>query len=148
MSNFFSKTAIISKLSSIEVSSRGTHTFIGNNTVIDDFVKIKHVGGDKDIRIGDNVSINSGIVIYSGNGVFIGNNTLIGPNCSITPVNHNFKGLDKLIVEQGFQTSKGGIIIEDNVWIGSSVVILDGAIIQSQIFPLPINSKKVRISYF
>ena len=70
------------------------------------------------------------MAIYSGNGVFIGNNTLIGPNCSITPVNHNFKGLDKLIVEQGFQTSKGGIIIEDNFWIGSSVVILDGAIIQ------------------
>ncbi len=85
MANYFSKTAKISQLSSIEISTRGTDTTIGENTVIDDFVKIKHVGGNGSIFIGNNCFINSCTVLYSGNGILIGNNVLIGPNCSITP---------------------------------------------------------------
>ena len=130
MANYFSKTAKISQLSSIEISTRGTDTTIGENTVIDDFVKIKHVGGNGSIFIGNNCFINSCTVLYSGNGILIGNNVLIGPNCSITPVNHEFKDKNKLIISQGFTHSKGGIIIEDDVWIGSNVVILDESIIK------------------
>jgi len=124
------KSAIISKLCSIEVSSRGSDTVIGPASRIDDFVKIKHVGGVGHVIIGSNSHINSGSVIYSGNGVAIGNNVLIGPNCSITPTNHSFKDRDTLICEQGFLESKGGIIIENDVWVGSNVVILDGAVIR------------------
>jgi virginiamycin A acetyltransferase len=130
MANFFNSTSKISRLSSIEVSNKETNTIIGSDTVIDDFVKIKHVGGIGDITIGEVCFINSGCVLYSGNGINIGNNVLIGPNCSITPVNHKFIDKNVLIIEQGFQDSKGGIIIEDDVWIGSNVVILDGAIIR------------------
>ncbi|MDQ7047721.1 MAG: acyltransferase [Sulfurovum sp.] len=120
----------MSKLASIEISSRGSDTRIGANSVIDDFVKIKHVGGIGGITIGEKVYINSGCVLYSGNGLKIGNHVLIGPNCSITPVNHSFMNKDTLIVEQGFMESKGGVIIEDDVWIGSNVTVLDGAIIR------------------
>jgi virginiamycin A acetyltransferase len=130
MSNLFHDTAVISKLSSIDISLRGTNTYIGANSVIDDFVKIKHVGGDKDIIIGDNVYINSGTVLYSGNGIVIGNNVLIGPNCNLTPVNHNFFKRDQLIRLQGFLPSKGGITIEEDVWIGANVTILDGSVIR------------------
>lgn len=130
MANFFHKDSKVSKLASIEVSNKGTDTSIGAFSVIDDFVKIKHVGGTGAINIGDSVYINSGCVLYSGNGITIGNNVLIGPNCSITPVNHSFKDKSRAIIEQGFAESKGGVIIEDDVWIGSNVVILDGAIIR------------------
>lgn len=130
MANIFSDRCKISDFTSIEVSSRGTDTIIGDNTVIDDFVKIKHVGGQGNIKIGKNCFINSGCVLYSGNGIKIGDNVLIGPNCSITPVNHEFKSKSIFISEQGFKPSKGGIIIEDDVWIGANVVILDGAIIK------------------
>lgn len=130
MANFFSEKVKISKLASIEVSSRGTNTTIGDYSEIDDFVKIKHVGGIGSIEIGNNCFINSGCVLYSGNGIKIGDNVLIGPNCSITPVNHEFVLKDKLIIEQGFKPSRGGIMIEDDVWIGANVVILDGAIIK------------------
>ncbi len=130
MANFFHINSKISKLSSIEISSQGTSTSIGAYSVIDDFVKIKHVGGTKGIEIGEKVYINSGCVLYSGNGIVIGNNVLIGPNCSLTPVNHSFKDRDRAITEQGFAKSKGGIIIEDDVWIGANVVILDGSIIR------------------
>ena len=127
MSNFFHESAKIANNVIIEISSRGTDTFIGSETVIDDYVKIKHVGGSGNIIIGNNVFLNSFTIIYSGNGVTIGNNTAIGPNCSIVPINHNYQEKDKLICEQRFAPSKGGIIIEDDVWIGAGVTILDGA---------------------
>ena len=44
--------------------------------------------------------------------------------------NHEFSDRGKLIMEQGFQPSRGGIIIEDDVWIGANAVILDGAILR------------------
>lgn len=127
MANFFHETAKVSERSVIEISSRGTNTTVGKNSVIDDFVKIKHVGGEGSIVIGDHVFLNSFTVIYSGNGVSIGNNTAIGPNCSIVPINHKFDEKDRLISEQRFAPSKGGIIIEEDVWIGAGVTILDGA---------------------
>ncbi len=129
MANIFHHTSKISSLSSIEVSSKGTHTYIGENSVIDDFVKIKHVGGCGDIVLGDYVYINSGCVLYSGNGIKIGSHVLIGPNCSIVPVNHEFHNPNVLIRLQGFAASKGGIVIEDDVWLGANVTILDGTFI-------------------
>jgi len=130
MANLFHCNCKISKLASIDISNRGTDTIVGELSVIDDFVKIKHVGGEGNIIIGKNSYINSGTVLYSGNGINIGNNVLIGPNCSITPVNHRFKDKDILICKQGFENSRGGIVIEDDVWIGANVVILDGAVIR------------------
>lgn len=130
MANIFHDTVIIGPLADIELSSRGTDTIVGKNCRIDNFVKIKHVGGEGHVRIGNNVYLNSGTVIYSGNGVSIGNDVLIGPNCSLVPTNHNFHDLNIPIRLQGFLESRGGIIIEDNVWIGAGVTILDGTIIR------------------
>jgi virginiamycin A acetyltransferase len=97
---------------------------------IDSFVKIKSVGGTGDIFIGDNTFINSGVVIYSGNGVCIGKNVLISANCTFAPVNHEYRSKNKKIVDQRFMTSKGGIIVKDDVWIGANSVILDGSVIE------------------
>ncbi|MBI2966882.1 MAG: acyltransferase [Bacteroidetes bacterium] len=130
MANKFHPTCTIGKWCSIEVSSRGTDTSIGANSVLDDFVKIKHVGGIGNIEIGQFVYINSGTVLYSGNGIKIGNNVLIGPNCNLMPVNHQYSNPERIIRSQGFQPSRGGIIIEDDVWLGANVTLLDGAIIR------------------
>lgn len=126
MANHIHQSAFISKYAVIETSTKGTELSIGESCVIDDFVKIKHVGGDGNIDIGQNVYINSGTVIYSGNGVTIGNDVLMGPNCSLVPVNHEYVKRDTLVRKQGFKDSKGGIIIEDDVWLGAGVVVVDG----------------------
>lgn len=124
-----SNNAKISELADIEDSVFGSCIIIEEGVMIDSFVKIKPVGGRGDIHIGKNSYINSGVVIYSGNGVDIGENVLIAANCTLAPVNHHYKSKSRKIVEQGFQPNRGGIKIEDDVWIGANVVILDGSIL-------------------
>lgn len=123
-------TARISSLADIEESTRGTLIAIGENSVIDSFVKIKPAGGSGDVVIGKNVVINSGCVIYTGNGLVIHDNVAIAANCVLAPVNHAYERKDMLIRDQRFKPSRGGILIEEDVWIGAGCVLLDGAILR------------------
>lgn len=122
--------AWVSPLADIEDSVRGTRILIGARSHIDSFVKIKPAGGIGDLVIGNGCTINSGCVFYSGNGVRLGNGVAVAANCTFAPVNHEFHRRDKDICSQGFRPSKGGIIIEDDVWIGANCVILDGSILR------------------
>ena len=122
-------TAKISPLADIERSVRGTKIQIGARTLIDSFVKIKPVGGMGECIIGDDCAVNSGTVIYTGNGVHIANSVAIAANCTLAATNHAFDDLTRLIREQGFSHSRGGIVIEEDVWLGANVVVLDGAVI-------------------
>ena len=120
----------ISTLADIEGSIRGNILEVADGVTIDSFVKIKFAGGNGNVYIGKHTTINSGVVIYSGNGVKIGENVAIAANCTLAPVNHEYKSAYKKIIDQGFSVSKGGIVIEDDVWIGANCVILDGAILR------------------
>lgn len=122
--------ARVSPLADIEDSLRGTQITVGNHSVIDSFVKIKPVGGSGDLLIGKYSVINSGCVLYTGNGIRIGNYVAIAANCTFAPVNHAHKEKGRRIREQGFMPSRGGIIVEDDVWIGANCVLLDGAILR------------------
>jgi len=125
-----SEQARISPLADIEDSVKGSKVIIEEHVTIDAFVKIKPAGGSGDITIGAGSYINSGTVIYSGNGIRIGSQVLIAANCTLAPTNHEYASRSQRIIEQRFRPSKGGIIIEDDVWIGVNTVILDGAIIR------------------
>ncbi|MFC3068735.1 acyltransferase [Phenylobacterium soli] len=123
-------TAKVSPLADIEDSVRGTLIRVGPNTVIDSFVKIKPAGGMGDVVIGADCAINSGTVIYTGNGVRIGDAVAIAANCTFAPTNHAIADRTKRIRDQGFMPSRGGILVEDDVWIGSNCVLLDGAVVR------------------
>jgi virginiamycin A acetyltransferase len=123
-------TARISHLADIEASTRGTRIVIGAHSVLDSFVKIKPAGGAGNVVLGARVTINSGCVIYTGNGLEIGDDVSIAANCVFAPVNHEYKDKSRKIRDQRFQPSRGGIIIEDDVWIGASCVVLDGTKIE------------------
>ena len=125
-----SEQARISPLADIEDSVRGSKIVIEAGAVIDSFVKIKPAGGTGDFRLGEGSQLNSGVVIYTGNGIEIGKNVLVAANCTLAPTNHAYRSKDKTIREQRFLPSKGGILIEDDVWIGANCVILDGAVIR------------------
>lgn len=122
--------ARVSALADIEGSVRGTRIVVGPHSVIDSFVKIKPAGGSGDVEIGHHSVINSGCVLYTGNGIRIGNYVSIAANCTFAPTNHAYHDMHRLIQEQGFLRSKGGIIIEDDVWIGANCVFLDGAVVR------------------
>lgn len=100
----------------------GGHIFIGNNCELRSGCKLLSYGGD--IRIGDNCSVNPYTILYGHGGLTIGNNVRIAAECVIIPSNHNFKNPNIPIISQGL-TNKG-ILIEDDVWIGCGVRILDG----------------------
>ncbi|HYB10586.1 MAG TPA: acyltransferase [Alphaproteobacteria bacterium] len=125
-----SQKSCISKLADIEDSVRGSKIAIDEGVIIDSFVKIKPAGGSGDVHIGAHSVINSGTVIYSGNGVKIGKRVAIAANCTLAPTNHEIRERGKWIMDQGFMTSRGGILIEDDVWIGANAVLLDGAILR------------------
>lgn len=120
-------SARVSPLADIEPSVRGSTISLAEGVVIDAFVKIKPAGGTGDVVIGANSYINSGCVIYSGHGVRIGRDVLLAANCTLAATNHAYDDPDRPIRLQGFQPGRGGIVIEDNVWIGANCVLLDGA---------------------
>ncbi|MEA5626097.1 acyltransferase [Nostoc sp. UHCC 0251] len=95
---------------------------IGNNTVINHYCMILTYGGH--IIIGDYCNINPFSILYGHGGLQIGNNVLIAAHTVIIPSNHVFEDKNKLIRLQG--DTKKGIVIEDDVWIGSGCKILDG----------------------
>jgi len=120
-------SAIVSPLADIEDSVRGSRIVIGEDVRIDAFVKIKPVGGSGDIVIGRGSYINSGTVIYSGNGITIGCNVLIAANCTIVGSDHEYRSASHTIKEQRFTPSRGGVVIEDDVWLGAGATVLEGA---------------------
>lgn len=127
---FIHPSAHVSGLADLECSCKGSKLTVGGGSVVDSFVKFKPAGGLGDVCIGENTVINSGCVLYYGNGIVIGNHCAVGANCTFAPVNHEFKEGNRLIRDQGFRPSKGGIVVEDDVWIGANCIILDGSIIR------------------
>ena len=81
----------------------------------------------KFIKIGNNVGFGDYTHIGGSGGVEIGDDTIIGSYFSCHPSNHNFSDNIKLIRLQG--TTKKGIKIGSNCWIGVKVTILDGVTI-------------------
>ena len=84
--------------------------------------------------LGDNVNFN-GMVIVGGGKVIIGNNFHSGPECLMICQNHNFDGGTKIPYDDTYIYKD--ITIEDQVWLGSRVIVLggvtigEGAIIQA-----------------
>ena len=102
------------------------------------------------LSIGDDVKLNIGVIINSDCGgiVKIGNDVLIGPYAIIRPSGHIYENADNLIRHQGHK--KGVIIIEDDVWIGASAVIIGnvtigkgaivgaGAVVTKDVLPMSV----------
>jgi acetyltransferase-like isoleucine patch superfamily enzyme len=121
--------------------SFGAHIFIDDRALIFQ----AEYGGP--VKIGDRVAIHRDVIIQTGFGgtvtlgpesrlptrcilaaykgnIIIGKGVGLAPYCVLYPYNHGVAP-DQPIRKQPFE-SKGDIIIEDEVWLGVGVTVLDG----------------------
>ncbi len=134
--------------------THGSHIRCGKNVKFEDYSEI-HGLSSEGLVFGDNVTIGRGVMIrpssyYGGDlgtglvmgdnssigphgyigcsgKIVIGSNVMFGPKCSLFAENHVFSDTKTIIKQQGVKQK--GIIIEDDCWIGSNVIILDGVTI-------------------
>ena len=76
------------------------------------------------IKIGKNSSVNQGCILDGYGDIEIGDYVRIGPYVVINSCDHRFDNRKVPIAEQGYIVGK--VVIEDDVWIGSHVVINKG----------------------
>jgi acetyltransferase-like isoleucine patch superfamily enzyme len=103
----------------IEIGA-GTIVMHGAVLHVYNFRNMPHSG----IKIGRDSLVGEYSVIRGQGGVQIGDRVYTSPFTQIIAVNHVFDDPDRPFVEQGI--SAEGIVIEDDVWLGASVVVTDG----------------------
>ncbi len=100
----------------------GPRTLVMHGAILHvyNFRNLPHAG----IRIGSDSLVGEYTVIRGQGGVTIGDRVYTSPHSQVIAVNHVFDDPQRPFVEQGITAQ--GIVIEDDVWIGSAAVITDG----------------------
>lgn len=100
----------------------GDHVMIGAYSILTG-APVTNLG--EGIRMAANSAVNAYSYLGSSGPITIGENVIMGQHVCFHPENHNFERSDVPIKSQG--TTRLGITIEDDVWVGSNVTFLDGA---------------------
>lgn len=103
----------------IEIGS-GTYVMQGSVLHVYNFRDLPHAF----IRIGKDSLIGELNVLRGQGGITIGDRVYTSPMVQMLAVNHIFSDPNRPMVEQGITAE--GIVIEDDVWIGSGAIITDG----------------------
>jgi acetyltransferase-like isoleucine patch superfamily enzyme len=125
---------------------------IGNDVVVDDLVVLDAKGHgnqgitigdgvflgrgtilsckDGDIVLGDHVNIGFGCEIFSGSKVVVGRYGLFAAQTYLVGGGHAFEGRGPVIEQE--RISKG-IVLGENVWVGTGAKILDGVTVGSRV---------------
>ncbi len=100
----------------------GAETIVMHGAVLHvyNFRDLPHAG----IQIGKNSLIGEYTVIRGQGGVTIGDRVYTSPFTQIIAVNHVFADPGRPFVDQGITAE--GIVIEDDVWLGSGAIVTDG----------------------
>jgi acetyltransferase-like isoleucine patch superfamily enzyme len=108
----------------LDASGAGDEGIVmGNNVIISRNCVIQGKTGP--VKLGHKVDIGCNVILTSGNGITIGNSVLIAGNCYIGGGRYITDRTDIPMMEQGVY-SKGPVVIEDDVWLGAGVTVLDG----------------------
>jgi acetyltransferase-like isoleucine patch superfamily enzyme len=87
---------------------------------------IIEIGAGGSVIIGDNTHIQASCHLKGFLGsLIIGRDVQIAPHCGFSPYEHNFEDRDLVIHQQGIR-SGGNIVLEDDVWLGLGVAVLEG----------------------
>lgn len=102
---------------------------IGDNVTMARFAQIRpsgYYGGEIGVgfEIGDNSNIGAYGYMGAAGGIRIGKNVMMGPRVSLLAEQHVIDRVDIPMRDQG--TTRQGIVIEDDVWLGANCCVLDG----------------------
>lgn len=100
----------------------GDNVSIGRNTTVECTGVLRELG--EGITLGSHVGISPGCFIGVRGKIEIGDNTILGPMVSLHAENHNYADASVPIRLQG--TSRRGITVGRDCWIGAKATILDG----------------------
>ncbi len=111
----------------IDALSRGG-VWLGDNASIGRFSVIECTGVitrlGEGFRLGRNSNLGDYSFVGAAGGVVIGDDVLIGQGVRFHSENHVTTRTDVTIKSQG--VTNRGIVVEDDVWLGSGAVLLDG----------------------
>lgn len=100
----------------------GNNVSIHRNSIIECTGVIRQYG--EGLVIGNNVGIAQNCFIQVRGTVIIGNDVMFGPGVSIFSEDHGFADAGTLMLDQ--PVTRKGVVIGNNVWIGTRAIILDG----------------------
>jgi acetyltransferase-like isoleucine patch superfamily enzyme len=95
------------------------------NVSIGEHVKVKEgvvIQASRCVTIAQHTTLNPYVVVFGD--VTLGRYNMIGPHAQLFGGDHNFSDPDVPTKVQG--STSVGIVVEDNVWLGGGVVVLDG----------------------
>lgn len=95
----------------------GEGVFLGRGTILS--------CKDGDIVLGDHVNLGFYCEVFSGSSVTVGAHGLFAAYAYLVGGGHAFDDIDVPVVEQA-RTSRG-IVLDENVWLGTGAKVLDGA---------------------
>jgi len=100
----------------------GRRTKLGAYSIVSCTSHLSRMG--RGLRIGDDCGIGEFGYFGASGGVSIGDNVIMGQYVSFHAETHHYEDPDRPIRLQG--THSTGIVVEDDVWVGSKVTFLDG----------------------
>jgi acetyltransferase-like isoleucine patch superfamily enzyme len=104
------------------LSPMGGTIRIGDESHILSYAMLLGFGGN--IAIGQHCTVHPFCILYGGGGLQIGDSVRIAAHTVIIPANHIFENPEIPIRLQGVRTE--GVVIKNDVWIGTGVRVLDG----------------------
>ena len=112
----------------VRVRSANGTVRVGNCSEIHEGVVLSAIGRAGDppatLSIGDYTSVWYGTVISARREITIGRHCAISWNCTI--IDDDMHEILRVAPNQHGQRERGGVIIEDHVWIGAAAIILKG----------------------
>ncbi len=104
------------------ISGSGRGIFFGNNVRVYRNSYLKCQRGE--ISVGNNCTFQPGCFLGGAGGIEIGDNVRVAPGVKMYSSDHKFENKEIPVYRQGIKLGK--IVIEDDVWVGSNVVITKG----------------------
>jgi acetyltransferase-like isoleucine patch superfamily enzyme len=103
--------------------------YLGEKVQISRWSIIELGRGEGSVHVGPNTYIQAGCVLNAFLGsIIIGADCLIAHYCAFMPYQHSFADTGRPIHEQPL-TNRGNIVVEDDVWLGLRVCVMDGVTI-------------------